>query len=202
MKNISNPLNFTKHHQKWMLLCLVFMLIFFGAMNSLHAEIYKWRDNAGIIQYSNKPPEDPSLILEPIPTEKTPLIEHTDGVLYYLNVPTGNTSKNIAAPDPSNQIAIRLTEVEDLITELTAKNTSLEAIIRQQAKVLKAQDEQIKAIEAKLAQLQLPVQSKVISESQSSGIKIVERKVRRQPAGNPIIGWLKKQFKIKNRKES
>lgn len=84
-----------KLSKKWMFPGLVFTLVFLVSVGSLHAEIYKWQDETGRIYYSNTPPKDLSRILEKFPTEKVPLVEDANGVVYYLNVPIGNTEADI-----------------------------------------------------------------------------------------------------------
>jgi hypothetical protein len=97
-----------KHSKKWMLLGLVFALVFLGSVGSLHAEIYKWQDETGTIHYSNTPPKDLSRILEKYPTEKVPLVEDANGVIYYLNVPVGSPEVDIpeitVSPEVLNEI--------------------------------------------------------------------------------------------------
>lgn len=84
-----------KLSKKWMFPGLVFTLVFLGSVGSLHAEIYKWQDETGMIHYSNTPPNDLSRILEKFSTEKVPLVEDANGVVYYLNVPIGSTEADI-----------------------------------------------------------------------------------------------------------
>ena len=92
-------------------------------MFSLEAEVYKWQDETGAVRYSNKPPEDESRILEQIPTEKVPLVEDTDGVVYYLNVPVGDAGKDIFESDMSGQMMLS----PELVNEPT-KETAVKPI--------------------------------------------------------------------------
>ena len=345
--------HFITRDKWWWLKCLGFTLVFLCATISAGAEIYKWQDERGTIRYSNKLPADPARILERIPTQNVPLVENTNGAVYYLNFPPENPQKNISAPDvpeftvspeivkeltkdtpvaplqsavpPSPELTaltLRLAEVEKTLAhetenrvqreqeyaqtqvivknlenqnttlklvfaqmekeleqlrgtvaasdrELTAlkqnkeqqtqiealraeieqlkarqaaapvanefvregslaaipqttgadatsllvaglveKNNLMETVIKYQSNMLKAQNEYIQEIEAKLVQWQFPVQSpqeqpivattadniqkEGFSASQTSGIKIVEKKERRKSSSWGIFSWLKK----------
>lgn len=70
-------------------LSLLFCAVLLGWVLTPSAEIYRWQDRDGVIRYSNTPPDDESLILEKVPTQRIPLIEDTNGTVYYLHVPEG-----------------------------------------------------------------------------------------------------------------
>jgi len=91
---------------------------------------------------------------------------------------------------------------DSLVADLLEKNTFMEAVIKHQANVLNVQNEQIKAIEIKLAQLQFPdqlikrmtnnVEMEVFSEeSPGAGIGVAPRKERRRT--REIVGWYLKR---------
>ena len=90
--------HFSRHANKWLLRCLVFTFIFLSALISLRAEIYKWRDDTGVMRYSNKPPADPAQTPENLPTPTALPGTEPNGKAYYLNLPDEPTHKNAAAP--------------------------------------------------------------------------------------------------------
>ena len=52
--------------------------------NIATAEIYRWKDANGMIRYSNRPPDDPALLLDAMPLTQPPLEQRQQGSSYYL----------------------------------------------------------------------------------------------------------------------
>lgn len=52
--------------------------------NIATAEIYRWKDANGMIRYSNRPPDDPALLLDAMPLKQPPLEQRQQGSSYYL----------------------------------------------------------------------------------------------------------------------
>lgn len=103
--------------KKRFLIYLVFSLIFFGVVLTPHAEIYRWQDKDGAIQYSNTPPEDESLILDVIPTRRIPIVEDANGTIYYLNIPVGNLNNNFPMQEVLDQVALPPEILDQLVEE-------------------------------------------------------------------------------------
>jgi hypothetical protein len=118
--------------------------------------------------------------------------------------PDGQRSSQTVSAEVMTQKAVP-DDVAVMIAGIIEKNTFMEAVIKHQANVLKTQNEHLKEIEAKLAQLQFPEQplqaSLVLATapdnlqqdgtaSLANGIKIVERKARRG-ALREIFDWFK-----------
>jgi hypothetical protein len=102
----------------------------------------------------------------------------------------------------------KASDIEPFIDELMEKNSFMESVIKHQTNVLRAQNKQIQAIEAKLAQLQMPgqlpgqqkvvehvadqVEVQILSKSSSGGgIRIVPRKERVKPQEYFFMKWLR-----------
>jgi hypothetical protein len=68
------------------------------------AEIYRWQDHEGVIRYSNTLPDDNSLEIEVIPTQRIPLLEDENGVVYYLHVPDGTLPQNLVTEEAHRQL--------------------------------------------------------------------------------------------------
>lgn len=98
-------------------LSLLFCIVLLGWVLTPSAEIYRWQDRDGVIRYSNTPPDDTSLILEKIPTQRIPLIEDTNGTVYYLHVPEG--ASPTITPDQTGREPLTLPPevVEQLLQE-------------------------------------------------------------------------------------
>lgn len=77
---------------------LICVVAFLGIIISLNAEIYKWRDETGLIYYSNHPPSDPSRILEIIPSQNASPASQGEDKVYYLAVPGGQGSDSFTVP--------------------------------------------------------------------------------------------------------
>jgi len=48
------------------------------------AEIYRWKDANGTVRYSNRPPDDPSLLLDALPLKQPPSEQSQKNSSYYL----------------------------------------------------------------------------------------------------------------------
>ena len=93
---------------------LVMML---AGIGNLSAEIYRWQDTDGVIRYSNTPPDDETLLLDVIPTKRIPLIEDTNGTVYYLNVPEGEAAQEIPVQDMIDQLKLPPDVIEQILRE-------------------------------------------------------------------------------------
>ena len=102
-----------------LVLCFVLVLTCAG-INFSHAEIYRWKDQQGMIQYSNTPPEDRSQILDVIPTRRVPLVQDAQGTVYYLNLPDGKFTKDMSFQDMLDQLTLPEDVLEGLLQEAAA----------------------------------------------------------------------------------
>jgi hypothetical protein len=195
-----------KHSKKWMLLGLVFTLVFLGPIGSLQAEIYKWQDEAGTIHYSNTPPNDLTRILERYPTEKVPLVEDANGIVYYLNVPVGSTEMDIpeitvspetlreimkdvpadqvqapAQPSPDmTTLTIRLAEVENALEREIGNRLKWEHGYARAQTLVKDLESQNKVLRLALTQMRNDLErvqeAVVVSDMQLTALKIPQHK--------------------------
>ena len=151
---------------KWAIRGLIFTLVFLGALMSLRAEIYKWQDETGTIRYSNHPPDDPARILETIPTEQVPMVQDTDGVMYYLNVPAQDGPAGDAkltdiepmtlSPDMLNQVLQQTSSPNSAIdlTALTLRLSELERALQQETRQRLRWEQQYDAAQTRIATLE------------------------------------------------
>jgi chromosome segregation ATPase len=102
---------------------LVFSLAFFGAVLTPQAEIYRWQDPNGVIQYSNTPPDDKSLILDVIPTKRVPLMEDANGTVYYLNVP--DVPEHVPLQEMLDQVALPPEVLDELMQDAPPKTVQI-----------------------------------------------------------------------------
>ncbi len=79
-------------------LTLLGAVIFLGITAPAQADIYKWRDAAGVIYYSNHPPADLSRILEIIPSQNATADSGDDPKVYYFSAPDGQTHESFTVP--------------------------------------------------------------------------------------------------------
>lgn len=195
-----------KHSKKWMLLGLVFTLVFLGPIGSLQAEIYKWQDEAGTIHYSNTPPNDLTRILEKYPTKKVPLVEDTNGIVYYLNVPVESTKmdipeitvspevlKEIVKDAPADQVqapaqpspdmtvlTIRLAEVENALEREIGNRLKWEHGYARAQTLVKDLESQNKVLRLALTQMRNDLErvqeAVVVSDMQLTALKIPQHK--------------------------
>ncbi|GAK58682.1 chromosome segregation ATPases [Candidatus Vecturithrix granuli] len=99
------------------ILSLLFCVILLGWVLTPSAEIYRWQDREGVIRYSNTPPEDQSLVIEAIPTERIPLLEDENGMIYYLHVPEGSSTQNPSSQQVPGQLALPPEVLDRLVHE-------------------------------------------------------------------------------------
>ncbi len=99
--------------------CFVCVLTCVGS-NLSYADIYRWKDPQGTIHYSNTPPEDSSQILDVIPTRRVPLVQDTEGTVYYLNLPDGKFTKDLSFQDMLDQLTLPEDVLEGLLQEAAA----------------------------------------------------------------------------------
>lgn len=127
---------------------LIGLGMFLGVHDLTEADIYKWRDSAGVIYYSNHPPADLSSLIEIIPSEEqTPGADDTPKV-YYFSGPDGQTGEDFTVPPdvleelfdehpqaaavPPASPAPAPTASPDL-TALTVRLTEIERALQQEA---------------------------------------------------------------------
>jgi chromosome segregation ATPase len=166
----------TKHWKKLVLVGLIGALVLLGTIISLHAEVYKWRDNTGIIQYSNKPPDDPSCILEQISTATAPPVEQPEGMMYYVNVPAPEILIPASQlPVEITALTLRLQEVEGTLDREVDNRVKWEEEYRQTQSLAKGLEDQnatlkltVTRLEKKLKELNKAV---VASDAQLTALK-------------------------------
>ncbi len=116
------PLLFTRlqgsvcRRSSLLILCFVFVVTYMG-FNVSYAEIYRWKDHQGMIHYSNTPPVDNSQVLDVIPTRRVPLVQDTEGTVYYLNLPDGKFTKDMSFQDMLDQLTLPEDVLEELMQE-------------------------------------------------------------------------------------
>ncbi len=100
-------------------LSLLFCVMLLGWVLPPSAEIYRWQDHEGVIRYSNTPPDDNSLEIEVIPTQRIPLLEDENGVVYYLHVPDGTLPQNLVTEESHKHLNLPPEVLERLIQEVS-----------------------------------------------------------------------------------
>lgn len=107
------------------------------------AEIYRWKDANGMIRYSNRPPDDPALLLNVMPLKQPPLEQRQQGGSYYLQSPqkevlqeelSGSTVERLVLP--SNVIDPLLTDkpkAADMPAQNTATDGEMAALLSRMA---------------------------------------------------------------------
>jgi chromosome segregation ATPase len=166
----------TTHWKKLVLVGLIGTLVLLGTIISLHAEVYKWRDNTGIIQYSNKPPDDPSCILEQIPTANAPPAEQPEGVMYYVNVPSPETVTPSSQPSVEiTALTLRLKEVEGALDREVDNRLKWEQEYRQTQSLSKGLEDQNATLKLTVARLENELKelhgAVIVSDAQLTALK-------------------------------
>ncbi len=81
------------------------------------AEIYRWKDANGMMRYSNRPPDDPALLLDAMPLKQPPA-EHTpQGGGYYLQTPGKETLQQEFSGNAVERLVLPSGVVEHLLTD-------------------------------------------------------------------------------------
>ena len=176
MRDIRTLLYRRMSWKKLVLIGLIGTLVLLGTIISLHAEVYKWRDNTGIIQYSNKPPDDPYYILEQIPTANAPPAEQPDGMMYYVNVPAPETVMPASQPPVEiTALTLRLKEVEGALDREVDNRLQWEQEYRQTQSLAKGLEEQNATLKLTVARLENELQelqgAVVVSDAQLTALK-------------------------------
>lgn len=84
--------------KRWLFKIAVLAMAFLGIIFSLNAEIYKWRDDTGLIYYSNHPPADLSRIIEIIPSQNASSGANSEPKVYYFSAPGGQGNEDFTVP--------------------------------------------------------------------------------------------------------
>ena len=118
--------------KKSMLITTMFLLILsimpLTAVSPSLAEIYRWKDEQGVVRYSNAAPKgDESKVLDVIPTRRVPLVEDADGKVYYLNLPDSELTQDMSFQDVLDQLTLPADVLDELMEEASAKAQEAEA---------------------------------------------------------------------------
>ncbi|PID58356.1 hypothetical protein CSB45_04620 [candidate division KSB3 bacterium] len=107
-----------------LLVCLCMLL---AAISPSQAEIYRWKDESGVIHYSNAlPASGISEVLDVIPTHRIPIVEDADGQVYYLNLPGSELTQDMAFQDVLDQLRLPDDILDELMEEAAAAKLKAE----------------------------------------------------------------------------
>ncbi len=81
------------------------------------AEIYRWKDANGMMRYSNRPPDDPTLLLDAMPLKQPPIEHAPQGGGYYLQTPGKETLQQEFSGNNVERLVLPSGVVENLLTE-------------------------------------------------------------------------------------
>ena len=116
--------------------------------NIASAEIYRWKDANGMIRYSNRPPDDPALLMDAMPLKQPPLEQRQQGSSYYLQSTgkeeqqqefSGNQVERLILPpqavDPAlantAETPVQPPDQDDAMAALLSRMTELEQRLEQ-----------------------------------------------------------------------
>ncbi len=92
------------------------------------AEIYRWKDDKGVVRYSNAPPKgERAKLMDVIPTHRVPLVEDADGTVYYLNLPDSKLTQDMSFQDVLDQLSLPADVLDELMEEASVKAKTAEA---------------------------------------------------------------------------